>query len=143
MLVTFFQKRIFLGCWKDLCVWVKILLLKWKSKNRTSSKKMLLKELCFLAVRKNCFVRAAQKYFDHYLKSFLSWLLLNLTKRSCSQLILAHLTSFNVVIFAQKDNKTRTKTFLRTFHHQSTNSFVRPAQNFFCEQQQTFLGKSH
>ena len=143
MVVTFFQKQTFLGCWKDLRVWVKTLLLKWKSKNRTSSKKMLLKELYFLAVRKNCFVRAAQNYFDHFSKYILCWLLLNVQNEavhSSFYLIWRALMSW---ILLKKINKTRTKTFLRTFHQQCTNSFVRPAQNFFCEPQQTFLGKSN
>ena len=66
LVVTFFEKQFLLGCPKDLCVWMEILLPQWKSKTRTSSQKMLLKELYFLCGSQKKFCAGRTKLFVHF-----------------------------------------------------------------------------
>ena len=136
MVVTFFEKQFLLGCPKDLCVWMEMLLPPWKSKTRTSTQKMLLKELYFLCGSQKKFCAGRTKLFVHcwwkvrkkvFVRVLLSFSAnfrtlkpVRWARMSCEQLHFVHLTAVN------------TKNILKN----DQNSFVRPAQNNFCEPQE-------
>ena len=143
MIVTFFQKQIFLGCWKDLRVWVKILLLKWKSKNRTSSKKNVAKGTLFSCGSQKRFCAGRTKLFWSLFKIFFALTAVKCTKRSCSQPILAHLTGFNVLHYAEKDKENSHKIFFASFSSKMHKIVLcGPHKTFFARSNKFFWVKS-
>ena len=104
---------------------------------------MLLKELYFLCGSQKMFCAGRTKLFCSLFKIFFALTSVKCTKRSCSQPILAHLTGFNALNFAEKDKENSHKIFFASFSSKMHKIVLcGPHKTFFARSNKFFWVKS-